>query len=210
LPEAAINSRYTLLASLCCVLAYIAYSLPWVVAPGASLTLNAYDLAEWSSLHPATRMNAYLTPLALRALPLLLTLLIANLPARSHWLQGVKALLIVIMAIALLPPFEFFGSTWQDNNHQQQVALAGAMLLSGILVLWIGKWRQVLNNVLVFSLLVLSIFGVVTGLNMLRAYNVPVAGISGGAALFVVLTVILVAIQLNGATRTKLPRQQAL
>lgn len=46
----------------------LGYAQPWIVAPAASMTLNAYDLAEWASLIPAQRGTAppLLVPLLLR------------------------------------------------------------------------------------------------------------------------------------------------
>src|SRR5512143_758636 len=35
--------------------ALIAYYLPWIANRAAALSANAYDLAEWTSLHPAVR-----------------------------------------------------------------------------------------------------------------------------------------------------------
>ena len=38
-------------------LAIIGYLLPWVITPAQSLSMGAYDLAEWTSLHPVVRQT---------------------------------------------------------------------------------------------------------------------------------------------------------
>ena len=42
------------LGGLFLVVSLIAYILPWVNTRATGLTLGAYDLAEWASLHPAS------------------------------------------------------------------------------------------------------------------------------------------------------------
>ena len=72
------------------LLALIAYSLPWVVGPGAALTLNAYDLAEWTSLHPAVRTAAlpFALTFGLRLLPLLVYMAFAIDSSSRQWERG--------------------------------------------------------------------------------------------------------------------------
>ena len=59
---------YTLILYLLVTVGLAGYVLPWIVAPSAALTLNAYDLAEWTSLHPLQRQTSppLLAPLELR------------------------------------------------------------------------------------------------------------------------------------------------
>ena len=112
------------------------YAFPWVVNPAASLSPNAYDLAEWTSLHPAVRAETpmLLTSLLLR-LPLACLALLIAFRARRNWFSVIVVLLI---GLALLPPLEFI-KTLGDPNYDQQAALAaitligGAIGLSGIL-----------------------------------------------------------------------------
>ena len=61
----------------------IAYALPWMMTPTiAGLTNGAYDLAEWTSIHPAVRAD-----------PLLLTPLLLRLPLVGiAWLAGMGRL----------------------------------------------------------------------------------------------------------------------
>ena len=118
--------------------------LPWVTHPTAALTSNAYDLAEWASIFPAVRSD-----------PLLLTALLLRLPlvGVAWWAAGwntksnvragyisplLRGAIIVVIAVALLPPFEFLTSGRGDPNYQQQALLAAAALIGGLAILW---WR---------------------------------------------------------------------
>lgn len=101
---------------------------PWYTHSTAAFTLNAFDLAEWTSLHPAVRASspALLTSFLLRApqLALIAVLaLLANGPgdARARWLLRAAALLI---ALRFVPPREFFGSAASDPNFRQMMLLA--------------------------------------------------------------------------------------
>ena len=40
------------------ILATVCYYLPWYTHDTAGFTTNAFDLAEWSSLHPAVRSSS--------------------------------------------------------------------------------------------------------------------------------------------------------
>ncbi|MFN8529394.1 MAG: hypothetical protein U0670_12340 [Anaerolineae bacterium] len=52
-------------------LGLIGYFSAWVVNPGVALTLHAFDLAEWASLHPVVRAEPMLITTLLLRLPLL-------------------------------------------------------------------------------------------------------------------------------------------
>ncbi|MBZ0299737.1 MAG: hypothetical protein K8J31_08360 [Anaerolineae bacterium] len=109
-----------------------ALSLPWLDNPGASQTLNVMDLAEWSSLHPVVRATVppLLAPCLLRSLWVGVGALIAFMPSSRHgwWL---RAALVGLIAVALLPPFEFFVSDREDMNYRQQLMLSIALVLIG-------------------------------------------------------------------------------
>ena len=118
LPKRGIDAA--LLALL--AMALTAYLLPWSVAPTAPMTLNAWDLAEWTSLHPAQRTATpgLLAPLLLRLQATLLAILCATaLPGRDRLLAGI----VIVLALAQLPPLEFINQLG-DANYQQQALLA--------------------------------------------------------------------------------------
>lgn len=128
-------------------LALVAYALPWIANPGTGLTMGAYDLAEWASIHPANRTASptLLTTLLLR-LPLVLlvfTLVLASQKYRRFsgewWLVVVS---LAVFVLATLPPLEFITENRHDPNYRQQAILALAVLLGGGLGLIRAlRWR---------------------------------------------------------------------
>src|SRR3954447_8632359 len=92
--------------------AIIAYYLPWLSSAAAALSYNAYDLAEWVSLNPASRNGSIplLAPFLLRAVlgGLSLIVCVRALKARTANVQLAFALLALTMATPLFPPLEFF------------------------------------------------------------------------------------------------------
>src|SRR5438477_2332337 len=98
--------------------ALAAYYLPWINNRAAALSANAYDLAEWVSLHQAVRDASIpnLAPFLLRAVLGGLALLFAvralkALSGRARWAYSFLALLL---AVTLLPPLDFFRGAWND------------------------------------------------------------------------------------------------
>ncbi len=112
---------------------FLAYVLPWALAPSAALTLQAYDLAEWASLHPAqaAALPALPVSLLLRAQLVLLSALMGLLAAdaKRRW-----ALLIALLAIAQLPPLEWLLDPG-NLNYRQQMAMAASSLILGFAAL---------------------------------------------------------------------------
>ncbi|WP_162910000.1 hypothetical protein [Aggregatilinea lenta] len=122
-------------------LALLCYYLPWFVHQSAGFTTNAYDLAEWSSLHPATRSSnpPLLTSFLLR-LPHVLLLFAAGIAAnglrdeRLRWIVRAVALLLVLR---LVPPVEFFRDESADPNYRQMLLLTvmgGGLVLVSLVV----------------------------------------------------------------------------
>lgn len=113
-------------------LSLVAYTLPWLVNPGVGLTMGAYDLAEWSTLHPVVRGEtpALLTSLFLR-LPLVCMVVILSLStlprdSRTWW---IGLILVVGIALFSMPPLEFFVNARGDINYQQQFVLGTSAFL---------------------------------------------------------------------------------
>jgi hypothetical protein len=115
------------------VVALIGYYLPWISNGAAALSFNAYDLAEWVSLHPAVRGGSIplLAPFFLRSVLGGLALLfgLRALQSGVRWQQVVYGLLAVCLAITLLPPLDFLRGGWNDPNYRQQFALTIATLI---------------------------------------------------------------------------------
>ena len=173
------------------LLAICLYSLPWVINPGASLTLNGYDLAEWSSLYPGIRSGS--TPLlvtfALRSPLLWISVLIAFAPRSAWWLR-----LILIAAIigVLLPPPEFFSSGFDDPNYRQMLLSAGAALIAGVLgiVYYSQRWRTVIQFAALAAMIVASSGGLLTGLSLMSEFDLPLQVGPGGVSLILLSLVV--------------------
>lgn len=116
-------------------LALACYLLPWLVNPGVSLTLGGYDLAEWISLRlPDRPMD---TVQLIRLPPVLIAIMFALLYPRFSRGWWFAAISVLVIAFALLPPFEFFLDANQrgDVNYSQQFSLALATLIGGLIAL---------------------------------------------------------------------------
>lgn len=162
-----------------------AYMLPWMVGPGASLTFNAYDLAEWTSLHPwvRTSMPPLVVSFILRALLMLLALLVFAVASR-RW----TAVLVALVALALLPPPVFFGPALADPNYRQQFALSILTLL-GLFFLARLRWYWI-QLVLVVLLGLGSVVAVLNSQHLMgEAFNLSTLP-GPGAVCFVLITVI--------------------
>jgi hypothetical protein len=126
-----VNERRAWIMVIGLAIGLAGYYLPWYSHPTAGFTMNAFDLAEWTSLHPAVRGEspAMLTSFLLRFPFLALLagmLLVSNdLPdRRGRWMLRVGVLLI---ALRFLPPSDFLSSAHDDPNYRQ-MALFSAML----------------------------------------------------------------------------------
>jgi len=111
------------------LLALAGYLLPWITAPNAAMTLNAFDLAEWTSLHPLQQQATppLIAPLLLRAQLSILAALI------TLWSTGRKErflafLFVALLSVSQLPPLEFLSNV-ADPNYRQLLFLAIATIL---------------------------------------------------------------------------------
>lgn len=189
------NNFYFILVAVFFVM--VGYSIPWSVAPGASLSLGANDLAEWASLHPEVRASSpsLLVSLLLR-LPLgLLAWIVAfRLPwrplrSRSWWL-GI--LVVGFIVLLLLPPLEFFTSARGDKNYQQQIALVIAISLGSAFGLS-GMYPRVRGYVVVSCAVVGAIASGVGFQNayvLLKDYKLPVQ-VGSGVGLTILMFVLI-------------------
>lgn len=160
------------------------YTLPWVVTSASSLSLGAYDLAEWSSLHPDVRQTTPFlwTVLALRVPLLVLGLVVANYIGNKFHKPSLAIACLFIAAITLLPPLEFFTSYHDDPNYRQQFALALLTMVIGIPVVTTQQKTQIR---ILFVLTILGALGSAVGLlqaqNLLQSFNLHAAFGLGGA-----------------------------
>lgn len=148
-----------------CLLA--GYLLPWIIAPTAPLTVNAYDLAEWTSLHP---LQPHTTPVLIVSLYLRLQLLLIGLLValnmRKRWVSIVG---ILIIAIAQFPPLEFILSETSNINYQQQFFLSVSMLVIGIGLSYFGttRWLTICNLSIALVGMITSTIGVIQSSELL-------------------------------------------
>jgi len=194
------------------IVALVAYYLPWIYHPAAGLTFNAYDLAEWVSLHPAVRGASVplVAPFLLRVVLGGLALLFCLRALRSDrtWVRLAYAGLAVLLAITLLPPFDFFRGAWDDPNYRQQFALAIGTLIGLVALAAINRrgkiasngttsdkypYREVRPLEIVISLLtaICAVVGEIMALNVIRSLQIDVA-VGGG---IIVLIICLIAAQ---------------
>lgn len=123
--------RHAITVYLLLILGLAGYLLPWIVAPTAPLTLNAYDLAEWTTLHPNQRGTPLAVPLLLR-LQLPIIAMLTALFACGRRIKPLAALMIALLALAQFPPLEFVTIARHDSNYQQQFLLAAISLVAGL------------------------------------------------------------------------------
>lgn len=155
------------------------YVQPWVINGSAALNLNGYDLAEWTSLHPAAQAQ---TPPLLTALLLRLPLACAAL--WLGWNQPytgrtcVAATIgLALTAISLLPPVEFLSQ--RDNpNYQQQAGLAILMLVMGLTgLLFISRKGRRIRAIVSVSALIIGVGAGLSGLlqavEWMREFQLP-------------------------------------
>ena len=191
------------------LLALIGYGLPWVVNTGSALTLNAYDLAEWLSLHPAVRSGSMplIATLALRVLPVLLVAIVV-FDQNATLIE--RLAFPVFITLALLPPLDFFRTGLNDSNFRQQFGLSLLTLIIGGIshIRWLHHRAITLQILISLSAIGLSIFALAQSLELMSGFALPVY-LGLGGILFVVLMIVGL-IKLCEATFFKSPRRLSL
>jgi hypothetical protein len=195
------HSRSSALLIVLLFAALVAYCLPWVINPGVSLSLGAYDLAEWSSLHPAVRSGnpMLLTALLLR-LPLVGIALLISIGAfpRSPTFRLFLSLLI---GTALLPPLEFFTQATDDPNYRQQFVLAPITIIGsiGCLSLKHTAMAKVMFIGIAVATILSSLIGLSQTYELMNNYSLPTQlGIGGVGFIVVVGGIVFAALKLIG------------
>jgi hypothetical protein len=178
------------------VLTLACYLVPWVVNPGVSLSPGGYDLAEWATIHPAAMAEnpPLLTGLLLRLPLVCATLALAffvTLTRRSRMYIGI---VVILMGIALLPPFEFVDDR-ENWNYRQQLALAVVTVLGGILGLtgWLNRLRLLVGSGATIIGAGAALVGLWRALPWMQAFDLPVQVGAGGILTALLLVVLLVA-----------------
>jgi len=162
------HTKNTPLLYFTITLALIGYILPWITTQTAPLTLGAYDLAEWVSLHPSQPYTTpvLIVPLLLR-LNLVIIVLIIALSAHTDKLRIFTIFAIVPLSLAQLPPLEFLTIATNNINYQQQFVLATISLVLGI-GLSVFKPVRFIPQINIF-LVGVGIVSAITGLQQAQA-----------------------------------------
>lgn len=174
-------------------IALLAYCLPWLHNAGVSLSLNAYDLAEWTTLHPSVRAAnpSLITSLLLRLpLPCLgLAIAFGNI-TRS---RIVKIILLGLLSLALFPPLEFFTSARNDPNYQQLFALALITFITGLVVpvFTSPKQKHIIVIVLMIVGLIAALVGTLQANSLMETFKLP-AQLGLGIVLIVLTYIALI------------------
>ena len=160
---------------------------PWIVAPAASMTLNATDLAEWASLIPTQRATAppLLTPLMLRLQLWILALQIGLLAGRGR-AMALSAMAVCLLAVAQLPPFEFVYDA-NNLNYRQQFGLALSSALAGLVLLPFRRRgiQALLMGALAATGIVTSAIGLSQAIGLYASFGLHAAS---GAGLWILVT----------------------
>lgn len=174
------------------LIALVFYSLPWVVSPDAALSMGAYDLAEWASLHPVVRVSSppLLASFLLRA-PLVGLAWAAALNTRRDGSRALNGVLAVTLTIALLPPLEFFTQYADDPNYRQQMALALAAFIGAVvgLVVRPASWRWAAAFIAAVAAAA-ALVGLMQAVSLVQEFHLAIfSGLGGGG--FVICCLIL-------------------
>ncbi len=179
------------------ILGLIAYTLPWIIGAGASLTFGAFDLAEWASLHPTTRaLSPILFTSFLLRMPLVCLAWISafNAPpypfkSASWWIYALLCLILVMLST---PPLEFLTIFRDDINYIQQANLTiVAMIGAGIGLSGIFKKYRVYFAIFAGIIgIITSIWGWMNGYALLADFQIYVSlgvGVIMTIAIFLVM-----------------------
>ena len=181
-------------------LALVAYALPWVITDGlTALSQGAYDIAEWTSIHPVVRASnpTMLTSFLLR-LPLTFLAIVVGFSAPTPILKSgwwwLAAIAVLVITASSLPPLEFFtgSSERNDPNYQQQfyhtvVGFAGGIFgLSGL----VKPVRPYVRLVAAIGAAVSGIIGITRATDVMQDLMLP-AQIGPGVTLFIITALLL-------------------
>jgi hypothetical protein len=149
---------------LALLIALVAYYLPWVDHITAGFTMNGFDLAEWSSLHPAVRASSppMLASFLLRVpqVAVAIGLALAASALRDPRWRAVGWAAALLVAVRFIPPAEFVQSARSDPNYRQ-MALLTALGVLGVGVAAFLSRRG--DRWLVAGAALLTILGAVAG-----------------------------------------------
>lgn len=185
------------------------YNLSWVINPGRSLSLGAYDLAEWSSLHPAVKATTppLLTSFLLR-FPLVGLAWITGFNSKGFTTKSLRlfhAIIVILTAISLLPPLEFFTLASNDPNYQQQFLLSVAALVGGMIGLsgLLNSVRLVIVLTINIGIACASTLSLSQSYALMREIRIPTHIGIGGVGLITLCAIVSLILALNLVKQTR-------
>lgn len=174
------------------LLALFLYVIPWVFNPGTTLSLGAYDFAEFLAKRPIDD-RSYNVILILRGQLLLLTALIAfstkQLYFTARW--WIQVALCLMLVIAQLPPLTFINNTGDINQQQQALLTIGSVIiivigLSGLL--W--KQHHIIRLIISIVGVISTIYSLIHATDIMNDYGVPAHFGVGGIGLAILYLLI--------------------
>ncbi len=165
----------SILRLLLIIIALIGCAFAWTSAAPAALTLNAYDLAEWTSLHPAVRGGSPpLLTTGLLRLPLLclIGLLAWNAPPRGIS-RSIVLILAALISVGMLPPLEIL-TDFTNANYRQQLlwSLLGLTITSAAFSRIGTTIYPLLSLAASLLMLICSIVGIQQALDLIRGFAI--------------------------------------
>lgn len=195
----------------CALLGVIAYHMVWQTHKVAAFNSNAFDLAEWVSLHPTVRAEspALFTPLLLRLPLILLAGIMVTASSvlqaeKAKWLWRGVALLVVLR---LNPPTDFYPWGGGSPNDQQLGRLTAFGLAAVLVMILGGRWLRYFWKPATLILLIANLIAAIEGYNRAKKVLDSIrieTGIGGGLVVYVVILMIAgVATLANWLSRNK-------
>jgi hypothetical protein len=175
------------------ILAWIGTWGAWIPARSASLTLNAFYMAEWSTILPEARFGgmAYLAEV-LRASVALATiaLAISAKTLRSRLARWTLRVIAALPGLVILPPYPHILELWRSSSYGNRFLVAAAFFV-GVAVSAITDYvSHGIRQALVAALSLLAMgFGVWSFVALRVPFEARYTGIllpGWGFALFVV------------------------
>ncbi len=174
------------------IVAIVGFTLPWVQHEGASLRMNANDLAEWTSLHPqvSAQTPALFTTFILRLSFSLVAVLFAMQSFRSVFFRFLTLGVLVLISIAQLPPFEFI-TAFDNPNYSQQTMIAIGTLIFGILAWNFHQKASLIRLGLAVATCISIVVGVLTTQPLMDSYQIQTTIGTGAMVASVAILMVL-------------------
>lgn len=202
------TKRHNLLLVALVGLGLVGYTLPWLHLAPASLSMGAYDLAEWSSLVPAVRQSApFLWTALLLRLPLAaLGLLLAGIVTLFPHNRRIDVIVLALTCLALLPPIEFLTQYHEDVNYRQQFAVAVTLLIVGCIIIALRHKPFHSHRLIAITILgiLCAVLGLYESITLMRGFQLSVQIASGGILYILALSGLAIVLKQNRVVRPTL------